>query len=234
MMETLRAYQAPIFVWEYGLMTLAHAESLLGPPAVRSVRVGRSRRDSLLVVWDTHVPARSVLTCRPPSGETKISRGDTLELTHSGGTEKLSAGTAYLVTVQSLSGGGASPVVPLIVATAPAAPGVFVQSALATRAALGHVVLTLLIANSADTEVADVQVTSLAVEGGTVLAPTPLPYALGPLGKRDWQASTRDRTEVEVVVTGLAATSRLLTLRIGGTASGGKTWAAALPVTVPV
>lgn len=234
MMETLRAYNAPIFVWEYGLMTPAHAESLLGPPDVRNVRVGRSRRDSLAVVWDTRVPARSVVTCRPPGGETKTSRGETLELTHSGGAGKLSPGTAHLVTVQSLSGGGASPVVPLTVSTAPAAPGVFVQSALAARAALGHVVLTLLIANSAEAEAPDVQVTSLAVEGGTVLAPSALPHALGTLGKRDWQASTRDRAALEVVVTGLPATASLLTLRVGGTAAGGKAWAATLPVTVPV
>jgi len=232
MMETLRAYHAPIFVWEYGLMTPAHAESLLGPPDVRNVRVGRSRRDSLLVVWDTHVPARSTLTCRPTAGETKTSRGNALELTHSGGAEKLSPGTAYLVTVQSSTGGGSSPLVPLTVATAPATAGVFVQSALAARAAQGHVVLTLLVANSADAEALDVQVTSLSVEGGAILSPAPLPYALGVLGKRDWSASTRDRTELEVVVTGLPATARLLTLRIGGTATGGKTWAATLPVTV--
>ena len=232
MMETLRAYNAPIFVWEYGLMTPAHAESLLGPPDVRNVRVGRSRRDSLAVVWDTHVPARSVVTCRPPTGETRTSRSDTLELTHSGGAAKLVAGTAYLVTVQSQTGGGASPVVPITVSTAPTTPGVFVQSALAARAALGHVVLTLLIANSADAEAPDVQVTSLTAEGGTVLAPVTLPHALGTLGKRDWQASTRDRADLEVVVTGLAATS-LLTVKIEGTAAGGKVWTATLPVTVP-
>jgi len=233
MMETLRAARAPVFVWEYGLMTPAHAESLLGPPGVRNVRVGRSRRNSLAVVWDTHVPARSILTCRPPTGETKTSRSDALELTHSGGAEKLSPGTAYLVAVQSSTGGGTSPLVPLTVATAPTESGVFVQSALASRAPLGHVVVTLLVANSADTEAPDVQVTSLAIEGGTILSPAPLPYALGTLGKRDWQASTRDRAELEVVVTGLAASARLLTLRIGGTASGGKTWTATLPVTVP-
>ena len=107
------------------------------------------------------------------------------------------------------------------------------QSALAARAPQGHVVLTLLVANSADGETADVQVASLSVEGGTVLAPAPLPYALGTLGKRDWSASTRDRTGLEVVVTGLPATARLLTLRIAGTAGGGKTWAATLPVTLP-
>ena len=234
MMETLRAYQAPIFVWEYGMMTPAHAESLLGPPVVRNVRVGRSHRDSLVVVWDTHVPARSVLTCRPPKGETKTSRGETLELTHSGGAEKLSAGTAYLVTAQSSTGGGTSPEIPLTVATAPTEPGIFVQSALAARAPLGHVVLTLLVTNSADTEAADVQVTSLAVEGGAILSPIPLPYPLGALGKRDWQASTRDRTGLEVVVTGLPATTTLLTLHIGGTATDGKVWAATLPVTLPV
>ena len=234
MMESLRAYNAPIFVWEYGLMTPAHAESLLGPPDVRNVRVGRSRRDSLAVVWDTHVPARSVVTCRPPFGETKTSRGDALELTHSGGAEKLMPGTVCLVTVQSLSGGGASPVVPLTVATAPATPGVFVQSALAARAPLGHVVLTLLIANSAEAEASEVQVTSLAVEDGTILSPTPLPYTLGALGKRDWQASTRDRAALEVVVTGLAAASLQLMLRVGGTAAGGKAWAAVLPVAVPM
>jgi len=233
MMETLRSYQAPIFVWEYGLMTAGHAESLLGPPDVRNVRVGRSRRDSLGVVWDTHVPARSVFTCRPPSGETKTSRGGSLELTHSGGAEKLSPGAAHLVTVQSLSGGGSSPVVPLTVSTAPAAPGVFVQSASAARAALGHVVVTLLVANSADDAIPDVQVTSLSVEGGTVLAPSPLPFLLGALGKRDWQASTRDRAEMEVIITGLPAAAGLLTLRVAGTAAGGKTWASALPVMLP-
>ena len=232
MMETLRAYNAPIFVWEYGLMTAGHAESLLGPPDVRSVRVGRGRRDSLDVVWDTRVPARSVFTCRPPTGETKTSRGEGLELTHSEGAAKLSPGTAHLLTVQSVSGGGSSPVVPLTVSTAPAVPGVFVQSASAARATLGHVVLTLLIANSADAAMPDVQVTSLSVDGGTVQAPFALPSPLGALGKRDWQASTRDRTELEVIVTGLLTTTGLLTVHVVGTA-GGRAWASVLPVMLP-
>ena len=50
------AVETPIFVWEYGEMTGPHAEALLGPPAVRNIRVGRTRPDSLSVLWDTSVP----------------------------------------------------------------------------------------------------------------------------------------------------------------------------------
>ena len=224
LMETLRAGEVPIFVWEYGEMTPAHAEALLGPPAVRHVRVGRSRPDSLSVVWETSVPARSVLT-----GPAKTSRSASLELTQSGSLARLTPGTAYPLTLQSSSGGGSSPLVPLTVATAPLKPGVYVQSVLAERSALGHVTLTISVANSTDAPVTDVQITAVTVDGASVLAPTPLPYALGPLGKRDWQASTRDRSALEVVVTGLPAASSQVMVHISGTADGSP-WSSALPV----
>lgn len=234
LMAAMRSYHAPVFVWEYGLMTALHAESLLGPPVIQNVRVGRSGKTSLSVTWDTSVPARSTLTYRPPTGAAKVSRSDALELTHTEGMDGLAPGTACQVTVQALTGGGASLAVPLTVVTSPAAPGVFVQSAQAARGPQGHVVVTLLLANSAEADVADVRVTSLTAEGGTVLSPAPLPYALGALAARDWQASTRDRTPLEVVVTGLPATAATITLRLSGTASGGAAWASVLPVTLPV
>ena len=233
LMDALRPGNAPVFVWEYGLMTPAHAEALLGPPRVRNLRVGRSRRDSLSVVWDTHVPARSTLTCLPPGGAAQTSRGETLELTHTGGAEKLPPGTACRVTAQSSSGGGVSAPVSLTVVTAPATPGIFVQSALAAHAPLGHVTVALLVANSADAEAADVQVVSVTSDSGTVLAPAPLPFALGTLGPRDWQASTRDRMDMDVVLADLPPAAQALTLRLAGTFSGGKPWAAVVPVTLP-
>ncbi len=234
MMDALRSGPAPIFVWEYGEMTAPHAESLLGPPAIRNVRVGRTRQDSLSVVWDTSVPARFAFTCTAPAGPPRTDTGNTLELTQSAGASGLAPGTAHLVTLQASSGGGTSPALPLTVATAPATPGVFVQSALAVRAAFGHVAITLFIANSAPAPAPDVQVTALSIDGGvgTVLSPTPLPQALGPLGKRDWQASTRDRAAVEVVVAGLPAAAHQTLLHVSGTASGAA-WQAALLISVP-
>ena len=232
MMESLRSGPVPIFVWEYGEMTAAHAEALLGAPIIQNVRVGRTRQDSLSVVWDTSVPARSTFTCAAPGIALQTSTGDTLELTQSAGASGLAPGTAHLVTLGASSGGGASPAVLITAATAPAIPGVFVQSALAERAALGHVVVTLFVANSASMSVPDVQVTTLAADGGTVLSPAPLPLALGPLGKRDWQASTRDRAALEVVIAGLPAAAHQTTLHVSGTASG-TSWTAALPVSVP-
>lgn len=225
LMESVRAGDTPIFVWEYGEMTAAHAEALLGVPEIRRVRVGRSRQDSLSVVWDTSVPARSVLT-----GGAKTSRSETLELTHSGGLSGLAPGTAYPLTLQSSSGGGLSPVFPLTVATAPQKPGVFVQAVLAEHSRLGHAVLTVLVANSANAEIADVQVTALTVDGASVPAPALLPQSLGPLGKRDWQASTRDRTALEVVIA--APSSSQITLHVSGMADGAA-WSAALPVLLP-
>ena len=228
------AVETPIFVWEYGEMTGPHAEALLGPPAVRNIRVGRTRPDSLSVLWDTSVPARSAFTCAAPSGPVKMETGSTLELSQSAGASGLAPGTAYSITVAAASGGGASAAVPFTVATAPALPGVFVQSALAERTALGHVVLTLSVANSSAADpAADVQVTALAVDGGgTILSPQ-LPLMLGPLGKRDWQASVRDRVFMEVVVAGLPAATRQITLHVSGTASG-TAWQSTLPVALPV
>ncbi len=233
LMSEMRAYHAPVFVWEYGLMTPAHAESLLGPPVIQNVRVGRSRPTSLSVTWDTSVPARSLLTCRPPVGAAKTSRGDALELTHTEGMDGLAPGTACQVTVQASTGAGEASAVPLTVMTSPAAPGVFVQSAQAVRGPQGHVIVTLLIANSAGADVADVRVTALTAEGGTVLSPAALPYALGALSARDWEASTRDRTPLEVVVAGVPMTASMLTLRLSGTTPGGSAWASALPVALP-
>lgn len=234
LMTAMQAYHAPVFVWEYGLMTPGHAESLLGPPIIQNIRVGRSRKTNFSVTWDTSVPARSLLTFRPPAGAAKTSRSDVLELTHTEGVDGLAPGTACQVTVQSSTGGGQSLAVPLTVVTSPSVPGVFVQSAQAVRGPQGHVIVTLLVANSVDADIADVRVTALSVDGGTILSPAPLPYALGALAARDWQASTRDRTPLEVVVTGLPATASLLTLHLSGTASGGVVWASVLPVVLPV
>lgn len=237
MMTELRsgpaAAETPIFVWEYGEMTAPHAEALLGAPALRNIRVGRTRPDSLSVLWDTSVPARSAFTCAAPSGSAKTETGSTLELSQSAGASGLKPGTAHLLTVSASSGGGTSLSVPLTVATAPAAGGVFVQSALAERAALGHVVVTLGVANgSAAGPAADVQVTALTVDGGgTALSPQ-LPIALGALGKRDWQASVRDRALMEVIVARLPAATRQITLHVSGTASG-SAWASTLPVALP-
>lgn len=230
LMESLRVGDTPIFVWEYGEMTAAHAEALLGPPKIRRVRVGRSQPGSLSVVWDTSVPARSVLTASLLTGGAKTSRSETLELTQSGGLSGLTPGTAYPITLQSSSGGGTSPTVPLTVATAPQKPGVFVQAVLAERTHLGHAALTVLVANSANAAAADVQLTALTVDGAALLAPTPLPQALGPLGKRDWQASTRDRAALEIVLA--APLPAQVTLHVSGTADG-TAWSASIPVTLP-
>lgn len=233
LMASMRSYHAPVFVWEYGQMTAGHAESLLGAPTIRNVRVGRSRKTSLSVTWDTSVPARSILTCLPLAGAAKTSRIPALELTHTGGIDGLAPGTACQLTVQASTGSGESLIVPLTVVTSPASPGVFVQSAQAMRSLQGHVVVTLLIANSADREMTDVRVVSLAVEGGTVLSPASFPYALGILGARDWQASTRDRSLLEAVIAGPPATASPLTLRVSGTSAGGAAWESVLPVVVP-
>ncbi|MDQ2686890.1 MAG: hypothetical protein M3Y28_03380 [Armatimonadota bacterium] len=230
LMAEMRTYNAPIFVWEYNQMTPAQAEALLGPPDVRNVRVGRSRPNSFSVLWDSHVPARAVLTCQLPDGSLKPSQGKSLGLTHSGGADTLAPGTVCAVTVQSVSGGGASPAVPLTIVTAPATPGIYAQSAVAARRADGHVVVTITLLNSADTEAANVQVTSVTVEGGTLLSPTTWPQTLGTLGKRDWQASARDRAELPLVVTDVAAGPAALTLHLSGKADGGQSWSATLSV----
>ena len=239
LMTALRAENAtsPVFVWEYGLLTPGHAEGLLGPPTVRDVRVGRTRQTGLSVVWATHVPARSLLTCRPPDGPVRTRQDDSLGLTHSASVDGLPPGTTCRVTVQALSGGGESVAVPLTVTTAPAAPGVFVSSALAARDTQGdtqgHVLVTLLVANSADTAAPDVRVTALTVTDGRVLSPALLPHPLGRLGRRDWEASGSDRAELVVVITGFPALSSEMTLHIAGTGAGSKVWAATLPVPLP-
>ncbi len=233
LMARMRAYTAPVFVWEYGLMTPAHAEVLLGPPAVKNVRVGVSSPSAFSVTWDTHVPSRAGLTCLVPGGAAaRTSLGTALGLTQTAGMDKLSPGTACLVTVEASSGAGASPAVPLTVVTAPAVPGVFVQSALAARDPQGHVALTLMVANSADADLAGVTVSRLSVAGGTVLSPA-LPLGLGALGRRDWEASTRDRAALTVIVSGLAPAASEMTVDVAGVAAGGAAWAATLPVTLP-
>jgi hypothetical protein len=234
MMERLRGYNAPIFVWEYGQMTPAHAEALLGTPKIENVRLGRVRQDSITVTWDTHVPSRSLLTCPlPAGGPAKQSQSTALELTHTEAVGALTPGTSYPVTVQATSGGGTSPSVPLTVSTAPKEPGVFVQSALAVRDAQGRIAVTLLIANSAAQDLPGVSVTSLSVDGASILSPAVLPWDLGPLAHRDWQASTRDRSELSVIVSGLAPTASTFTLHVAGTATGGKDWTMVLPVALP-
>lgn len=232
LMAEMRLYHSPIFVWEYNLMTPAYAEALLGPPDVRNIRVGRSRSTSFSVLWDSHVPARAALTWKLPDGSVKQAQNKALGLTHAEGADKLAPGTAYAVTVQSQSGGGVSPVVPLTVATAPVTPGIYAQSAAATRRADGHVVVTVTLLNSADTEMLNLQVTGVTVEGGTLLSPVAWPYTLGTVGNRDWQASARDRAELPLIITGVPAGAATLTVRLTGNSAGGQPWAAAMPVTV--
>ena len=232
LMAEMRTYSAPVFVWEYNQMTPPHAEALLGPPDVRGVRVGRSRATSFSVLWDSHVPARAALTCQRPDGSVTHSETKTPGLTHSAGAGNLAPGTVYAVTVQSQSGGGNSPAVPLSVATAPATPGIYAQSAVATRRAEGHVVVTVTLLNSADTEAVNVRVASATVEGGTLLSPTAWPDTLGTLGSRDWQASTRDRAELPLVIADVAAGPAVLTIHMTGSVGDGTAWTARIPVTV--
>lgn len=232
LMTEMRKYNAPVFVWEYNQITPAYAEALLGPPDVRNLRVGRSRTNSVTVLWDTHVPARSAFTYTPLGAAAQHTDGKDLGLTHSEGASKLSPGTAYPVTVQSVSGGGASAVVPLTVATAPEAPGVYAQSAVAARTGPDHVVVTVTLLNSATTEAPEVTLKKLSVEGGTLLAPTALPLNLGTLGVRDWEASARDRAEVSVIVGAVPAGAATLTLHLSGSSAGKTPWTATLPVSV--
>jgi hypothetical protein len=234
LMARMRTYNAPVFVWEYGLMTPAHAEALLGPPMVKNVRVGTSNRDSFSVSWDTHVPARSEFTTlMPGTVAAKTSQGQSLELTHTEGLGKLAPGTACQITVGASSGGGTASALPLTVVTAPAVPGVFAQSAQAAQDAQGQLAVTLMIANSDSTDLADVIVTQLSVPGGTVLSPA-LPYDLGALAHRDWEASTRDRSELTVIVTGIPPASSTVTVNIAGSASGGASWTSTVPVALAV
>jgi hypothetical protein len=232
LMAAMRTYNAPVFVWEYNQITPAHAEALLGPPDVRNLRVGRSRPNSFSVLWDSHVPARAALTCQMPDGNVKPSESKSPGLTHSESADNLAPGTAYAVTVQSVSGGGASPVVPVMVATAPITPGIYAQSAVAARRADGHIVVTVTLLNSADAEALNVQVTSVTIEGGTLLSPTTWPQTMGTLGKRDWQASARDRAELPLVIADVAAGSAALTLHLAGSAGSGSLWTATLPLAV--
>ena len=230
LMAEMRPYKAPVFVWEYGKMTPPHAEALLGPPTVRNIRLGRSRQTSFVVLWDTHVPARSALTWRMSTGAVKQSGDQSLNLSHSAGADGLAAGTAYPVTVRSMSEGGNSAVVPLTVATAPSQPGIYAQSVIATRGLNDHVVLTVTLLNSAEREAQDVQVAQLSANGGSVLAPAALPFVVGRIGARDWEASSKDRTELSVVIGGVPAGQAALTLHMAGTVSGGQAWSSTLPV----
>ena len=229
LMAEMRQYKAPVFVWEYGRMTPPHAEALLGPSVVRNVRLGRSRQTSFVVLWDTHVPSRSTLTWRLPTGTLKQSGDGAMNLSHSAGADGLAAGTAYSVTVQSMSGGGSSLAVPLTVATAPAHPGVYAQSVVATRELNDHVVLTVTLLNSAETEAQDVQLTQLSVEEGLILAPAAVPYSVGKIGARDWEASAQDRAELSIVVGQVPAGATTLTLHMAGTVAGVQRWSANTP-----
>jgi len=127
------------------------------------------------------------------------------------------------VTVQSQSGGGQSPVVPLTVATWPKTPGVYVQSILATRTAAGHATFAVSVANSAATDAAEVKIIAITVNDQPPLAPSALPLALGTI-------ALRDRTTFSVIAP--VASAGTLTLHVTGTAAGGVNWTSTLPVTV--
>lgn len=235
MMDRLRAtYNAPIFVWQYMVITPQHTQALLGAPKIANVRLGKIQATSFSVVWDTNIPALSTLTSKAPGDASpKTSQSDRLALTHSEGISKLEPGTNCLVTVQSTTGGGASATVPLTVATAPSAGGVFVQSAQAARDAQGHVVVTLLIGNSGRDDVKDVTVTSLSADGGDLISPKLLPYDIGPLAHRDWSGSTFDRAEMSVVLTNIVPLTTTLTLHVAGTTDSGAAWKSDIPVGLP-
>lgn len=223
MMADLRTYNAPIFVWEYNLMTPTHAEALLGPPKVENLRVGRVRQTAFEVLWDTHVPARSIYNGKV---------GKRLNLTHTEGAGKLTAGTATVVKVGATSGGGEAAIVPLTVATAPATPGLYVQSVAAARTKDGHIALAITLENTAQSEARDIKLTAVSVDGATVISPTALPFAVGGTGPFDWASRTTDRTELAVIVDKVAANAKTLTLTVMGTSSLGQDWTATLPIEI--
>jgi len=224
----MRTLNAPVFVWEYGQMTSAHAQALLGPPRVENVRIERLRPTSFELSWDTSVPARSIFALNGA----KAATGSALELTHTEGTGGLAAGSTTLVHVAASSAGGEASPVLLTVATAPATPGVYVASASAARAAGSHVVVSLTLANTGERAAQQVKLSSLSVQGGTLISPTALPLELSDLGEADWASRTANRGELSVVVDKIAAETKTLTLKLAGSSSLGA-WSAALPVELP-
>lgn len=231
LMERCRAYSAPIFVWHYMTMTAGAAEALLGPPRIENVRIGRISRTAVSVAWDTTVPARSSLTVLPSApGKVAAAVNSSLELTSAASLAELASGAAYPVVLRASTAAGLSQAVPMTLATAPPTPGVFVQSAIASRAANGRILVTLLVANSGGEDLQDVSVASLSVDHGTVISPADLPASLGPLLHRDWQASNRDRAELSIIVDGADESLAALTVNLNGTTEpGGGAWSSAIP-----
>jgi len=240
MMRELAVYNAPVFVWEYAMMTGEHAEAFLPPPAIGNVRVDRGRKATITVAWDTQVPARAMLTCKAPDGTVKNSKSDDLELSQAIGVGGLSPGTAYLLTAQATTGAGPSPAVPLTVATAPATPGLYIQSAIARNQPneelarvlhpdYAHVTVTLAFANSGDGDVGGVQVTEVAIDGGTLLSPTNWPVKIGMLAGADY-LGTKPASATLAVSVMPAAGATHLTLHVSGTIAGGPAWSSAVPV----
>lgn len=237
MMAELAVYNAPVFAWEYAQITGPHAEALLGPPAIGGVRLDRGRQKSFSVAWDTQVPARASLTCKAPDGTVKNAHSGDLQLTQSVGLNGLTPGTAYLATIQASTGAGASPAVPLTVATAPATDGVYIQSAaLAAPAnsapsqlppALGHVAITLAFANSgAD---AQVSVTGVSIDGGTLLSPASWPVDIGTVAGADYLGAPPASTTLTLAVIP-SPNATQLTAHVSCQTAAGPTWTATLPV----
>ena len=224
LMADMRTYNAPIFVWEYGMMTPAHAEALLGTPSVNNLRVGRVHQTSFDISWDSHVPSRSQFSQGAVGITPTATTGTSLALTHTEGAGKLTPGTPYLVSAQSVSGGGQSPSVPLTVCTAPATPGIYAQSASAVHSLEGHITVTVMLANSTAADIAGVQLTSLSADNSSVLSPTALPYSVGTI-------AMRDRTAVSLIVSP-PKNGASLVLHLSGTAAGQPPWSATLPVSI--
>jgi hypothetical protein len=227
MMGELAVYNAPVFAWEYAQMTGPHAEALLGPPAIGGVRVGRGRQKSFSVAWDTQVPARGWLGCKMPDGTVKTVQSDDLQLTQSLSLNGLAPGTAYLATIQADTVAGATPDVPLTVATAPETDAVYIQSAIAVPQPEGHVAITLAFANSgAD---AQVSVTAVTIDGATLLSPASWPVEIGTVAGADFLGAGPASAMISlVVIPALNATQ--LTVHVSCQTAGGAGWSAPLPV----
>jgi hypothetical protein len=227
MMGELAVYDAPVFVWEYAQMTGPHAEALLGPPAIGGVRVGRGRVKSFSVAWDTQVPARGLLKCQAPDGTVKTTQSGDLQLSQSLGLNDLAPGTAYLATIEASTGAGASPALPLTVATAPASDGVYIQSAIAFAQPDGHVAITLAFANSGAAE--QVSVTGVTIDSGTLLSPASWPVDVGNVAGADYLGTGPASATVSLAVIPAPGAGQL-TIRVSCQTAGGAVWSAAMPV----
>lgn len=227
MMRELAPYNAPVFAWEYAQMTGPHAEALLGAPAIAGVRVGRGREKSFSVAWDTQVPARGLLKCQAPDGTVKTAQSGDLQFTQSLGLEGLAPGTAYLAAIGASTVAGASPALPLTVATAPATDGVYVQSAIAFAQPDGHVAITLAFANSAAD--AQVSVTGVTIDGGTLVSPASWPVDIGNVAGADYLGTRPASATISLVVIPAPGAMKL-TVHVSCQTAGAAAWTATMPV----